>query len=487
MSTVGGSRLGRPGVQSDPLPGAPALPDMSALSWIVSDNGSGQVLAAKDAHWRLPPASTLKTLFADTVLPKLPADWTHRVNDSDLAGMGEGSSQVGVESGRSYRVSDLWLGVFLRSGNDAVHVLSSMNGGVAATVAQMQAKAQTLDADDTKVVTPDGYDEPGQLSSAYDLSLFARDGLRNPAFAQYCATAFAEFPGGAQTRGRSFEIDNTDRLLSGLNGVDRYPGLIGVKNGYTTNAGNTLVVAARRDGRTILVTVMNPQSGHFNAVYNEARDLLNWGFAADGKVRPVGVGTLNQAVALAQTHPATAVKRTAPSATTLTASDADNAPALSAGRWPAGQWPWRPSAAWPCCADAAAGPADPPRTTGAPARAAPTSHPRADRSSPPGPAREAGHLGSVAASDSAAPAALSAALTFWAICWARLPEGPLLAAAPAAGWVDPEAGTVVAAELLPAEQPVSASAAAAAQPANSRAVVRRITAPCRCRWRRTRC
>ena len=326
MSTVGGPRLGLGGVQSDPLPGAPALPaGLSALSWIVSDDGTGQVLAARNAHWRLPPASTLKTLFADTVLPKLPASETHRVTDADLAGMGQGSSQVGVVSGQTYTVSALWLGVFLRSGNDAVHVLAAMNGGVPATVAQMQAKAVALGADDTQVVTPDGYDEPGQVSSAYDLSLFARDGLRNADFARYCSTAAAEFPGGPATRGKPFEIDNTDRLLSGIDGVDHYAGLIGVKNGYTTNAGNTLVVAARRGGRTILVSVMNPQSGAYNAVYNEARELLDWGFAADGRVRPVG--SLNPAVAVTRTHRVTAAaKRPVAAVGALTASAGGNAP-----------------------------------------------------------------------------------------------------------------------------------------------------------------
>jgi D-alanyl-D-alanine carboxypeptidase (penicillin-binding protein 5/6) len=328
MSTVGGAALGLAGVQSDPLPGAPVLPpDLSALSWIVSDAGTGDVLAAKDAHWKLPPASTLKTLFADTVLPKLPASAVHRVTDADLAGMGEGSSQVGVVVGQSYKVSDLWLGVFLRSGNDAVHVLAAMNGGIPATVAGMQSEARALGADDTHVVSPDGYDQPGQVSSAYDLSLFARAGLRNAQFAAYCGTASAEFPGGPSTKYRPFEIDNTDRLLSGIDGVTRYPGLIGVKNGYTSDAGNTLVVAARRNGRTILVTLMNPQSGKFNAVYEEARELLDWGFAADGRVRPVG--SLNPAqppLTTTDAHDGRLPTGKRPGAGALTASDAGNAP-----------------------------------------------------------------------------------------------------------------------------------------------------------------
>jgi D-alanyl-D-alanine carboxypeptidase (penicillin-binding protein 5/6) len=289
MSDYGGARLGLSGVQVDPMAGAPAVPpNISALSWMVSDPDSGRVLAAKNPHWALPPASTLKTLFADTVLPKIPTGSTHKVLDSDLAGMGSGSSMVGVLPGHTYKVTDLWLGVFLRSGNDAVHVLAAMNGGVAETVRQMQARAVELGAGDTHVVSPDGYDMPGQVSSAFDLSLFARDGLKNADFARYCSTFKSEFPGGPYTKNKPFEIDNTDRMLGGIDGVPRYPGLIGVKNGYTTNAGNTLVVAAKRDGHTVLVTVMNPQDHATNAVYNEARELLDWGFAATDKVNPIG-------------------------------------------------------------------------------------------------------------------------------------------------------------------------------------------------------
>ncbi|MGW5351120.1 D-alanyl-D-alanine carboxypeptidase family protein [Streptomyces sp. NPDC004031] len=294
---IGGALLGEPGVHVDLQDGAPDLPDgISALSWTVSDARTGQVLAAKSAHRELPPASTLKTLFALTVLPRFPAAETHKVTDEDLLGIGEGSSLVGVQPGQTYTVADLWRGVFLASGNDAVHVLAHMNGSVAQTVAQMQAKARMLGADDTHVVSPDGYDNPGQVSSAYDLAVFARAGLADHDFASYASTASAQFPGGYDAQGefvKSFGIQNTNRLLTGAQGVHPYPGLIGVKNGYTTNAGNTLVAAARRDGRTLIVTVMNPQSGLPQAVYTEAGKLLDWGFAAAGHT--ASVGTLNSA------------------------------------------------------------------------------------------------------------------------------------------------------------------------------------------------
>lgn len=292
MSSVGGALLGLPGTQVKLGTGAPVLPkELSARSWIVADAESGAVLASHNAHWRLAPASTLKMLFADTLLPKFPDKGrTHLVTGQDLAGIGEGSSLVGIKEKQSYTVRDLWLGVFLRSGNDAVHVLTQMNQGLAKTVGEMNAHAAELQALDTSVKSPDGYDAPGQVSSAYDLTLIARSGMQKPDFREYAATVRTAFPGEAKPgkKRETFEIQNTNRLLTGDFGIAPYPGIAGVKNGNTTHAGATFTGVAERNGRVLLVTVMNPSSEEQHAVYKEAARLLDWGFAASGKVTPVG-------------------------------------------------------------------------------------------------------------------------------------------------------------------------------------------------------
>ncbi|WP_280672130.1 D-alanyl-D-alanine carboxypeptidase [Kitasatospora sp. MAP12-44] len=315
---MGGERLGLQGVQVTPTGGTPRLPTgLTGMSWLVADAGTGDVLAAYNPHLRLPPASTLKMLFADTVLPKFDRSAVHRVAPSDLAGLGAGSSLVGVKEDLDYKVEDLWRGVFLSSGNDAVHVLANMNGGIEQTVRQMQERAAVLGAADTHVVSPDGYDEDGQLTSAYDLTLFARDGLRNADFRSYCATRDAQFPGAPDKNGQrgTFGIQNTDRLLG------KYPGLLGVKNGYTTNAGSTFVGAAERDGRTLLVAVMHPAT--YMKVYDETAALLDWGFAAEDKVAPVGVLVSPKEAA---SVPATA----APSSATPSSAPPSAAPSASA-------------------------------------------------------------------------------------------------------------------------------------------------------------
>ncbi|MGK5697440.1 D-alanyl-D-alanine carboxypeptidase family protein [Streptomyces sp. URMC 128] len=310
MSTVGGARLGQPGTQVNLASGVPVLPkDVSARSWIVADAESGDVLAAHNAHWRLAPASTLKMLFADTLLPKFPRTAKHKVVPSDLAGIGSGSSLVGIKEDETYTVHDLWLGVFLRSGNDAVHVLSAMNKGVDNTVKEMNEHAEELQALDTNVVSPDGYDAEKQVSSAYDLTLIARSGLQKKDFREYCSTVSAKFPGQTKKNKKgkpvreSFEIQNTNRLLSGDAGLPVYQGIAGVKNGNTTNAGATFTGVAERGGKVLLVTVMNPEKQEHNEVYKETARLFDWGFKAVGKVQPVGELVPPKSAAQASSQP----------------------------------------------------------------------------------------------------------------------------------------------------------------------------------------
>jgi len=277
--SVGGETLELPGVHMHAKAGhsPAALPTATGESYVIADATTGEVLAAKNAHERLLPASTLKTLTAVTLLPRLDPDDTYTPVYADVAADG---SKVGIVNGSRYTVRQLWYGLFLASGNDTAHALARVNGGMAKTVAEMNEKARELQAYDTVAKNPSGLDADGQLSSAYDLALISRAGLQMDDFAKYCGTVSVKFPrAGHKLKRSTFMVYNHNPLVIG-----GYPGAIGVKTGYTDAARRTFVGAAKRDGRTLIVTIMKYEGN----TYRTAESLLDWGFKNAHKVEPVG-------------------------------------------------------------------------------------------------------------------------------------------------------------------------------------------------------
>jgi D-alanyl-D-alanine carboxypeptidase (penicillin-binding protein 5/6) len=270
---VGGSLLSGTGLVEQPLAGAPALPtDIAASSWLVADATTGAVLAAKAPHERFLPASTLKTLTALTLIPKLDPQQLVKVNYNDAVVDG---SKVGLVPGMRYTVDKLFTCMLVVSANDAAEALASAAGGDRATVREMNEVARRLHADDTHAGTPSGLDAPGEHSSAYDLALISRAAMKQPAFMRYVQTVKSTVPAPHH---KHYQIYTHNRLLTG------YRGDLGGKNGYTVAAEGTYVGFAHRGGHTIIVTLMhaNPDFWGF------AQQLLSWGFKAEGTVVPVG-------------------------------------------------------------------------------------------------------------------------------------------------------------------------------------------------------
>jgi D-alanyl-D-alanine carboxypeptidase (penicillin-binding protein 5/6) len=269
---LGGAQLGQPGFVVDTTPGVPPLPATTATSFVVADADTGQVLAAHNAHQKLAPASTLKTLTALTLLPRLTPFQT-TVAKSDAPSVD--GTKAGIVAGTIYTVDNLFTAMLMMSANDAAVSLADANGGVPATIDQMNALATHLQADDTVAKTTNGLDAAGQSSSAYDLALIFRAGLAVPQFKHYLALKSAAFPA---PKASSFQIQTHDRLLT------EYAGMIGGKNGYTVAAQASYVGAATRGGHTIIVSVMRDQANF----WPEVKTLLDWGFKADAVVTPVG-------------------------------------------------------------------------------------------------------------------------------------------------------------------------------------------------------
>jgi serine-type D-Ala-D-Ala carboxypeptidase (penicillin-binding protein 5/6) len=283
---IGGAQLTGSGIVVDPGPTATPLPDVGATTWLLADLDSGAILAARGPHVQRPPASTFKTLTALTLIPRLDAEEVYTATYDDIAVEG---SRVGLVDDGEYTISELFLGLFLQSGNDAAMALANANGGMELTIAQMSEELQRLQAYDTVAKNTSGLPAEGQVSSAYDLALIAREGLQDPAFLSYATTiSVPDYPGYMPTspgEDRStFTIANQNPLLNPIDGRAPYAGAIGLKTGWTTEAGKTFIGAARRGGTGLVVTLMN----FSGPTYDAAAPLLDWGFENIDAVSPVG-------------------------------------------------------------------------------------------------------------------------------------------------------------------------------------------------------
>lgn len=276
-STVGGAGLDTRGLVT--VAGAPPLPEgVDARGWLVADAGTGAVLGARDPHGRYYPASTLKSLTLLTLLPVLDRALVVEGTAEDESIEG---SRVGLVHGGRYPVDLLFRALVMQSGNDVANALARTAGGVESTIAAMNETAAQLGAHDTVAGTPSGLDVAGQSSSPYDLALILRRLVTDPYGLEVLQTRIAQMP--AVGRYEGYQIQNQNSLL------DSYPGTLGGKTGFTDAARHTFVVAAERDGRRLVVSVMQAERRPVHEL-EQARRLLDWGFAVP--VAAGGVGRL---------------------------------------------------------------------------------------------------------------------------------------------------------------------------------------------------
>jgi serine-type D-Ala-D-Ala carboxypeptidase (penicillin-binding protein 5/6) len=248
--------------------GAPRLPaGISGRAWIVADLDTGAVLGARDPHGRYLPASTLKTLTALTLLPRLVN--RKRVVYASAADCNVDGTRVGLIPGGHYPVEMLFQCLLMKSGNDCAGALAEANGGVPETVAQMNAVARRLHATDTHAATPSGLDGPGQSTSAYDLALIMRQALAIPDFRRYNTTLISSVPPQSSKYGR-FQFANDNKLLYNV------PGVLAAKNGFTDAARHTFVAAVARGNRRIVVAMLHGEQRPV-PVWQQVSQLVEWG------------------------------------------------------------------------------------------------------------------------------------------------------------------------------------------------------------------
>lgn len=248
-----------------------AGPEVSAQSAVVLTADTGAVLFEKDGHTPRPVASTTKIMTALLALEAAQEQGDPLVDITQEMVAVEGSS-MGLQAGDSISLTGLAAGMLLASGNDAANAAALyLDASLESFAARMNQRAAALGMEDTHFVTPSGLDGEdaqglGHLSTAYDMALLARAALENQAFRQLCsspslAVEFAEPV-------KRVTYTNHNKLLT------QYQGCVGVKTGFTKEAGRCLVSASERDGALLIAVTLNAPND-----WQDHTALLDYGFS----------------------------------------------------------------------------------------------------------------------------------------------------------------------------------------------------------------
>jgi serine-type D-Ala-D-Ala carboxypeptidase (penicillin-binding protein 5/6) len=259
-----------PGWMASTAAAAPPAPKVEARTAVVMDAATGAVLWQRQAHRPVLVASTTKILTAIVANDHYPAKKLLRVPEAAERVDG---TRFGYRTGWRVRRDQLLTTLLLVSANDAAETLAAAwpAGGRAGFLRAMQAKAAELGCTDSSWRDPSGLDVPGHRASAADLAVLGRALLERPVLAKLVGSRLVPY---RWPNGRPTVLGNHNHFV----GRGRDPGALGIKTGYTTRAGSTIVAAQRRGGRTLVAVVLGS-----DRMYDDARALLGYGFKARPK------------------------------------------------------------------------------------------------------------------------------------------------------------------------------------------------------------
>ena len=244
--------------------------NLSSESAILMDAESGKILYEKNIDEKLPMASMTKIMSMLLIMESIEngtLSYDDKVLISENAS-GMGGSQVFLQAGEEYKVSDLLKCIAIASANDAVVAMAEkISGSVDAFVTLMNTRANELGLKNTNFANPHGLDNDNHYSTAYDMALTAKELLRHEDILKYTSIYedYLTKPDGSQ-----IWLVNTNRLVRFYDGVD------GLKTGYTTEAGYCLTATAKKQDLRLISVVMKSTSAEDRS--SDTSTLLSYGF-----------------------------------------------------------------------------------------------------------------------------------------------------------------------------------------------------------------
>ena len=243
----------------------------SAKSAILIEASTGKVLFEKNADEKLHPASMTKMMSMLLIIEAIEdgvISWDQEVTVSENASS-MGGSQILLETGEKMSVRDLFKGVAIASGNDAVVALAeTVAGSVNNFVSMMNKKASELGLKNTHFKNPHGLDDADHYSSSRDMSLIAKELVKHKKVLEY-TKIYEDYL--RENTDRKIWLVNTNRLVRFYDGVD------GLKTGFTEDAGYCMTATAEKDGMRIIAVVMGEETSKIRN--QEVSEMLDYAFA----------------------------------------------------------------------------------------------------------------------------------------------------------------------------------------------------------------
>jgi serine-type D-Ala-D-Ala carboxypeptidase (penicillin-binding protein 5/6) len=254
--------------------GAPRA--VKAKAGLLVDVATGQALWARAPGTLRPIASITKVMTALLIIGAGDLNRKITVPKSVLAYVAKNDASAGgLVPGQVFTVDELLHALLIVSAGDAAYTLASAYGpGLSRFIAKMNAEAARLGLAHTHFTSPDGLPYPTETSTystPAELVKLGEIAMRYPAFRAIVGLPFYQLKKGD---GHGAYLWDTSNELIG-----HYPGVIGIKTGFTDAAGHTLLFEAIRNGRTLMGVVLgSPPTGPYAGAQDAAK-ILNWGFA----------------------------------------------------------------------------------------------------------------------------------------------------------------------------------------------------------------
>ena len=242
-----------------------------AKSAILVEASTGKILFEKNADEKLHPASMTKMMSMLLIIEAIEngvIKWDQIVTVSENASS-MGGSQILLETGEKMSVRDLFKGVAIASGNDAVVALAeTVAGSVNNFVSMMNNRAKELGLTNTNFKNPHGLDDANHYSSSRDMMLIARELVKHEEVLKY-TKIYEDYL--RENTDRKIWLVNTNRLVRFYDGVD------GLKTGYTEDAGYCMTATASKDGMRVIAVVMGEETSKIRN--QEVSEMLDYAFA----------------------------------------------------------------------------------------------------------------------------------------------------------------------------------------------------------------